>query len=294
MKRVLFVMGLLLLTISAFSSMVAAQESSYFYDPAVDAETHLATLVPACFYVQPDVFPNNVLDVAEAQGFTTFAAAVRAAGAEDLLTTKNGFTIFAPTNAAFDALPAGALDELLANPGKLRQVILFHIIQDPYLASELPTGSVRTSLGKNVTITAAPTVNDANVVIRDIDDASNGIIHGINQVLLPPDGTFTTRNRPPAEPQPYSAECNCYIQTIVAEQRALDPDFVPYEDRVADLATATSFDEYTVQPGDTLAQISFDFYGTGNMWEAIYAANANILSDPRVIIPGQVIEIPLE
>lgn len=293
MKRLLFICVFLMITVT-FTGVALAQDGGYFYDPTVDAETHLENLVPSCYFVQPELFSNNVLDVADAQGFTTFAAAVRAAGAEDLLTTKNGFTIFAPTNEAFDALPPGKLDELLANPGELRQVILYHILQDEYLGRELPNGDVRTGLGKTVRIIERNVVNQASIVQYDITDASNGIIHGINSVLLPPTGVFTTRSRPPAPPQELSAECECHLDAVVHNQREVDPDWVSYGDRVDALANASSFDSYTVQSGDTLAQISYSYYGTGNMWEAIYNANGDVIGNPSVVIPGTVLQIPLE
>lgn len=133
----------------------------------------------------------DIVDTAVAAGsFNTLAQALTAAGLVDTLKGPGPFTVLAPTDAAFAALPAGTLDALLANPEQLRAVLTYHVIPGSHPASEV------------VTLTSAPTVNGANVAIdassgsvrlngsatvttADVQ-ASNGIIHVIDAVLLPP------------------------------------------------------------------------------------------------------------
>lgn len=125
--------------------------------------------------------------------FSTLVAAIKAA---DLVSTLQGpgpFTVFAPTNAAFAKLPAGAVDDLLKpeNKEKLRSVLLYHVISGKIMASDVLAmsgpGTPKSVQGAtlNVTNVAPVKVNDANVTATDIR-ASNGVIHVIDTVLMPP------------------------------------------------------------------------------------------------------------
>ena len=135
---------------------------------------------------------NTIVDIAVADGrFETLVAAVTAAGLADTLASPGPFTVFAPTDAAFAALGADTINALLADPtGALTDILLYHVV-----AGEVPASAV-------VGLTSAATVNGAsvkvavedggvvldrfaNVIITDIQ-ASNGIIHVIDAVLLPP------------------------------------------------------------------------------------------------------------
>ena len=171
---------------------------------------------PACFVGHS--FTNHVVKVAAADGrFSIFAQAVQVAGLENTFATNEGFTVFAPTDAAFLALPDGVLDGLLANPGQLRQVLLYHTLQDPYTAAEVPgLGTIRTSLGKDFSVMGTTINGSSTIVITDLM-AENGIVHGINMVLTPPPAEFTTRNLPPAPP---SEACLCLI---AAQSAAAQP-----------------------------------------------------------------------
>ena len=125
-----------------------------------------------------------------AGSFDTLIKALTAAGLVDALKGAGPFTIFAPTDAAFADLPAGALDQLLANPtGQLTQILLFHIIPSKLTSAEITTGmKATTQQGKAVSFEVAGgkiKVNGANVVVPDIE-ASNGVIHAIDAVILPP------------------------------------------------------------------------------------------------------------
>ncbi len=116
--------------------------------------------------------------------------ALEAAGLADALEGAGPFTIFAPTDAAFAALPAGALDQLLQNPtGQLTQILLFHVLPGRVMAEDVENGmQATTQQGKAVTFEEADgsvKVNGANVTVPDIE-ATNGVVHAIDAVILPP------------------------------------------------------------------------------------------------------------
>jgi len=132
---------------------------------------------------------SDIVDTAVAAGqFTTLAKAL---GAADLVTTLKGkgpFTVFAPTDAAFAKLPAGTLDALLKDKAKLTAVLTYHVVAGKVLAKDVvKLTSAKTVEGgevKIVTTGGKVTVDGANVVKTDIE-ASNGVIHVIDTVLLP-------------------------------------------------------------------------------------------------------------
>jgi transforming growth factor-beta-induced protein len=129
---------------------------------------------------------DNVGTAIEA-GFETLVAAVQAAGLEDVLRGPGPFTIFAPTNAAFAALPEGALQGLLADPAALAGVLTYHVVAGRVFASDLREGlEVATVGGGTLTITlgGGARVNGVAVVAADVL-TSNGVIHVIDGVLLP-------------------------------------------------------------------------------------------------------------
>jgi len=132
----------------------------------------------------------DIVDTAVAAGqFTTLATALKAAGLVDTLKGPGPFTVFAPTDAAFAKLPAGTLESLLANPDQLRMVLTYHVVAGADTAAAVSQlQQVATLEGENVMIHATDgtvTINDATVTTPDIA-ASNGIIHVIDTVLLPP------------------------------------------------------------------------------------------------------------
>ncbi len=119
----------------------------------------------------------------------TLEAAILAAGLDVPLTTGGPFTVFAPTDAAFDALPAGLIDELLANPqGELTQILLYHVLGAQVLSTDLVDGQIATTLnGQDITVTINAQgvfINDAQVIVADLL-ADNGVVHVIDAVLLP-------------------------------------------------------------------------------------------------------------
>ncbi len=132
----------------------------------------------------------DIVDTAVAAGsFTTLVTAVKAAGLVQTLKSKGPFTVFAPNDAAFAKLPPGTLDALLKNKAKLRAVLKYHVVPGRVKAADVAGKSlqVATVEGQSVSIdgTLGVRVNDAHVVQPDID-ASNGVIHVIDTVLLPP------------------------------------------------------------------------------------------------------------
>jgi transforming growth factor-beta-induced protein len=121
--------------------------------------------------------------------FTTLVAAVKAADLVETLKGKGPFTVFAPTDDAFKKLPAGTVEGLLKDVPALKNILLFHVVSGKVMAADVvKLKSADTVLGKPVVVTVANgkvSVNNANVVITDIE-ASNGVIHVIDSVLLPP------------------------------------------------------------------------------------------------------------
>ena len=137
------------------------------------------------------ILPKDIVDAAVFNKFDKLAAALTAAGLVDTLKGAGPFTVFAPTDAAFDKLPAGTLDSLFKpeNKKQLTDILLYHVVAANVPAAEVVNlTEAATVLGKKVTVKVEGDkvyVNDAQVVITDIK-ATNGIIHVINAVLLPP------------------------------------------------------------------------------------------------------------
>jgi len=134
----------------------------------------------------------NLIQSLEAQGsFTTLVQALKAANLTAALEGAGPFTIFAPTDAAFAGLPSGALDQLLANPtGQLTQILLFHVLPGTVTSSDIQNGMQATTqqgkpVGFEVGSDGSIKINGAHVELPDID-ASNGVIHPIDTVILPP------------------------------------------------------------------------------------------------------------
>ncbi len=153
---------------------------------------------------------GSIVDIAVADGrFTTLVAAVEAAGLAETLSGEGEFTVFAPTDDAFAALPDGTVETLLEDPeGALTDILLYHVVDGTVLAEAVVTlDRATTLLGEDMTIEVVDggvVLNDSvNVIITDIK-ADNGVIHVIDAVLLPPsdlpsiaeiaveDGSFTT------------------------------------------------------------------------------------------------------
>jgi len=134
---------------------------------------------------------GTIVDVASnTEGFSTLVAAVQAAGLVDTLNGEGPFTVFAPTDDAFAALPAGLVDALLLPENKevLTKILTYHVVPGAVMAADVTDGEVATVEGQNVTLSTADgvTINNAKVIQADVV-ADNGVIHVIDAVILPPD-----------------------------------------------------------------------------------------------------------
>ncbi|AEI94478.1 fasciclin domain-containing protein [Roseobacter litoralis] len=135
---------------------------------------------------------DDIVDVAASNGnFNTLVAAVQAAGLEDTLRSEGPFTVFAPTDAAFAALPAGTVEDLLLpeNKDKLAGILTYHVIPGAVMAADVSGASTDVATVNGALLTVDGTgdgvvVGGANVTAADIK-ASNGVIHVIDKVLLP-------------------------------------------------------------------------------------------------------------
>jgi len=130
----------------------------------------------------------DIVDTAvEAGNFTTLVAAVEAAGLVETLKGEGPFTVFAPTDEAFAALPEGTVEALLEDIDALTAILTYHVVPGAVMSTDLSDGMMAATVnGAEVTIGVGDgvTVDGANVVAADIE-ASNGVIHVIDAVILP-------------------------------------------------------------------------------------------------------------
>jgi uncharacterized surface protein with fasciclin (FAS1) repeats len=137
----------------------------------------------------PTASSKDLVDTAVAAGnFTTLATALNAAGLVDTLKGTGPFTVFAPTDAAFDKLPAGTLDSLLADKARLTAVLTYHVVPGKVMAADvIKLRDAKTVEGQKVKIDVVDgsvRVDEATVTQTDIV-ATNGVIHVIDTVILP-------------------------------------------------------------------------------------------------------------
>ncbi len=138
---------------------------------------------------------KDIIDTAVGPGMqevTTVVTAIKAADLVDTLKGKGPFTVFAPTNAAFDKLPKGTVDDLLKpeNKEKLKNILLYHVhVGDAIMAKDVKTMKLSTAEGKDLDVKVQDGgvwVNDAKVIKTDVM-CSNGVIHWIDTVVMPPE-----------------------------------------------------------------------------------------------------------
>lgn len=171
--------------------------------PMADDATSAETAAPMAYEGGDTAATNDITDVAiGSPDHTTLVAALQAAGLVETLKGEGPFTVFAPTNAAFDALPSGTVDTLLepANKGDLTSVLTYHVVpgslDSASLAKQIEQGNgsatVTTVQGGELTVKAdanGVTVTDANGNIANVTAAdlmsSNGVVHVVDRVLLP-------------------------------------------------------------------------------------------------------------
>lgn len=130
-----------------------------------------------------------IVQIAEGAGYTTFASLARDAGLDDTLNKGGPYTVFAPTDIAFESLPEGTLDDFRNDKERLSRLLTYHVINGEYRASDLKNMDSLASLetekiAVNTTTDGTIMVGDAIIVEPDII-ASNGIIHGTDKVLIP-------------------------------------------------------------------------------------------------------------
>ena len=150
----------------------------------------LAIAAAALISVSAQAKEQTIVEIAAGNpDFSTLVAAVKAAGLVDTLNSEGPFTVFAPTNAAFAKLPAGTIDDLLKpeNKDKLTAILTYHVVAGEVKAADVvKLSKADTVNGKAIMIDTASgvKVNNANVTATDID-ASNGVIHVLDTVILP-------------------------------------------------------------------------------------------------------------
>ena len=133
---------------------------------------------------------GNIVETAVAAGrFDTLVSLVEQAGLADTLATGGTFTVFAPTDAAFAKVPKKTLSTLAADPAKLKAVLLYHVAKGELRAKRVvKRSSIKTLNGASVKLKVrrrSVKVNNARILKTNVD-ASNGVIHVINRVLIPP------------------------------------------------------------------------------------------------------------
>src|SRR6056297_1330551 len=149
-----------------------------------------ATLMAGPAFADNHGDAKDIVDIAAGNDdFSTLVAAVKAADLVDTLKGDGPFTVFAPTNAAFAALPEGTVESLLKpeNKDQLTAILTYHVVPGKVMSSDLSDGMMATTVqGGDLTVDLSDGVmiNGANVVTADIE-ASNGVIHVIDAVILP-------------------------------------------------------------------------------------------------------------
>jgi len=156
--------------------------------------TFLALTTATALFAAPSFAQDATMDIVDtavaAGSFTTLVAAVQAAGLVETLKGEGPFTVFAPTDAAFAALPAGTVEDLLKpeNKDKLAAILTYHVVSGKVMSTDLTEGMKAASVqGGELTVTldGGAKVNGAVISTADIA-ASNGVIHVIDSVILPP------------------------------------------------------------------------------------------------------------
>ena len=173
-----------LFTVTAMLAIFALVGAACSSDDDADATTTTTTVA-----AEEEMEMGTIVDVAAGAGtFETLLAAATAAGLVDTLSGDGPYTVFAPTDDAFAALPEGTVEGLLEDPTALSEILLYHVVPGKVLAADVVSlTSATTAQGSDVTINVdggAVMVDGANVTATDIE-ASNGVIHVIDAVILP-------------------------------------------------------------------------------------------------------------
>ncbi len=173
------------------SLRVVRNDSNYTeYTSTVTFANATAPVGAAAPVAAPAAASADIVNTAVAAGsFKTLVAAVQAAGLVDTLKGAGPFTVFAPTDEAFAKLPAGTVEGLLKDPKALANILLYHVVPGKVMGAQVTDGlTAKTAQGSTVKFAVADgkaKINDANIVKTDIE-TSNGVIHVIDTVILPP------------------------------------------------------------------------------------------------------------
>ncbi len=174
----------------AFIAILALVVAACSSDDDSATETTAAPVTETTEAMAEEMMDETVVEVAINNSFTTLVTAVEAAGLVETLQGDGPFTVFAPTDDAFAALPEGTLDSLLADPEALAEVLTYHVVPGKVLAEDVVALSAATSVqGSDIAIEVVDggvVLNgSANVIATDVE-ASNGVVHVIDAVILPP------------------------------------------------------------------------------------------------------------
>jgi uncharacterized surface protein with fasciclin (FAS1) repeats len=191
MKRsIAFLAPALAIAIAACSSAASPSAAPTTVPTATPAATAAASPSIAPSASAAAMAKDIVETATEAGSFKTLLAAVTAAGLVETLQGKGPFTVFAPTDAAFAALPAGTLDGLLKDPAALKKILLYHVVSGSVTADKVVGLTSATSVeGSPIAISVKDGtvyLNDSAKVVTPDVMASNGVIHVIDKVILPP------------------------------------------------------------------------------------------------------------
>ncbi len=146
----------------------------------------LSALLGACATVSSPQPMAGV--IASDPELSTLNELIKTAGIAQDLNAQGPQTVFAPSNAAFKAVPAKTLEELAANPARLKDVLTYHVVAGKVMAADVKNGPAKTVQGANVALARAGafvTVEEALVIRADVA-ATNGVVHVVDRVLLPP------------------------------------------------------------------------------------------------------------
>ena len=168
-------------------ALIACGEEEVVVTTTADDVEEIKIIEKSTPYPEKEV-EKSIAEIAVDGGFNTLVAALDAADLVETLSGEGTFTVFAPTDEAFAALPDGMLEDLLADPNALKQILLYHVVGDVVMAETVVTlDNAETLEGSTVAIEVVDGnvfLNDSQVTSTDIE-ASNGVVHVIDKVLVP-------------------------------------------------------------------------------------------------------------
>ena len=170
---------------------LSATSGTVLADHHMEAENKEKMVKPADDAATDATDKKDIVEIASgAEDFSTLVAAIEAAGLSETLKGDGPFTVFAPSNAAFEALPEGLVVKLMepANKEKLKSILMYHVIPSKVMAADVAPMKVATAGGAEATVTmdGETVMIDAAKVVKTDVVASNGVIHVIDKVLMPP------------------------------------------------------------------------------------------------------------